>query len=75
MVKCVYYMGLRSNGCFMANVALMGGHYKMDIISNVGHLRLDSVMPLVLCMVVCNIQGTGVVLQVPHDSVNPAKNG
>jgi hypothetical protein len=32
MVKCVCYMGLRYNGCFMAGAALMGGHYRIDII-------------------------------------------
>jgi hypothetical protein len=62
MVKCVCYMGLGSNGCFMAGVALMGGHYRMDIISSVGHPRSDLVVPLVLCTVVYNIQGSGVVL-------------
>jgi hypothetical protein len=30
----------------------MDGHYRTDIISSVGHLRSDSVMPLVLCTVV-----------------------
>jgi hypothetical protein len=29
----------------------MDGHYRMDIISGVGHPRLDSVVTLVLCMV------------------------
>jgi hypothetical protein len=29
----------------------MVGYYRMDIISDVGHLRPDSVMPLVLCVV------------------------
>ena len=50
MVKCVCSIGLGSNGCFMAEAALMG-HYKMEIISGVGYPRLDSVMPLVLCSV------------------------
>jgi hypothetical protein len=59
---CVYYMGLGSNGCFTADAALMGSHYRMDIISGVGHPRSDSIIPLVLCMVAYNIQGTGVVL-------------
>jgi hypothetical protein len=39
MVKCVCYMGLRSNDCFVANAALMSGHYRISIISSVGHLR------------------------------------
>jgi hypothetical protein len=38
----------------MAGATLMGDHYKMDIISGVGHLRSDSVVLLVLCTVVCN---------------------
>jgi hypothetical protein len=62
MVKCVYYMGLGSNSCSMAGAALTGDHYKMNIINGVGHPRLDSVMLLVLCMVIYNIWGTGVVL-------------
>jgi hypothetical protein len=33
----------------------MDGHYRMDIISGVGHPRSDSVMPLVLCTVCCAI--------------------
>jgi hypothetical protein len=57
-------MGLGFNGCFMAGVVLTGGHYRMKIISGVGHSRLDSVVPLVLCTVAYNIRGTGVVLQV-----------
>jgi hypothetical protein len=52
----------------------MGGHYKMDIISGVGHLRSDSVVSLVLCMVACNGCGTSIVLQVPQDSANPTEN-
>ena len=55
MVKCVYYMGFGFNGCFMAGATLTGSHYKMDIISGVGHLRSDSVVLLVLCTVVYNI--------------------
>jgi hypothetical protein len=58
----------------MAGVALMGGHYRKDIISGVGHPRSDLVMPLVLCTIVYNIQGSGVILQVPWDSTNPAGN-
>ena len=61
---------------FVAGIALMGGHYKTDIISGVGHLRSDSgVLPLVLCTVACNGWGTGIVLQVPRDNANPTKNG
>jgi hypothetical protein len=59
----------------MAGAALMDGHYRTDIISGVGHLRSDSVVPLVLCMVACNGWGTGIVLQVLRDSTNPAEKG
>ena len=52
MVKCVYYIGLRFNGYFVASVALIDSHYRMNIISGMGHSRLDSVLPLVLCTVV-----------------------
>ena len=65
MVKCVCHMGLGSNGCFMANAALTGCHFKMYIISGVGHLRSNLIVLLVLCTVAYNIWVTGVVLQVP----------
>jgi hypothetical protein len=44
------------------------------IISGVDHPSSDLIVPLVLWMVMYNIQDTGVVLQVPRDSVNPTKN-
>jgi hypothetical protein len=56
----------------VASTALTGGHYKMDIISDVGHSRSASVVPLVLCMIACDIQGTSIVL-VPWDSANPVE--
>jgi hypothetical protein len=71
---CVLY-GPWIQWLFVANAALMGGHYRTNIISGVGHPRYDSVVPLVLCMVVCNGWGIGIVLQVPRDSANPAKMG
>jgi hypothetical protein len=78
MVKCmcVLYGGFGSNG-FVTKVQqfLMVGHYRTNIISSVGHPRSDSVMPLVLCTRACNDWGTGIVLQVPWNSTNPAKNG
>ena len=49
-------MGLKSNGCFMTGVALMGGRYRTNIISSVDLPRSDSVVLLVLCTVVYNIQ-------------------
>jgi hypothetical protein len=54
----------------------MDGHYRTDVISGVGHSGLNSIVPLVL-RTVCFVQllGTGIVLQVPRDSVNPAKKG
>ena len=57
MVKCVYYIGLGSNGCFAVGGALTVGHYRTYIISGVGHLRSDSIVPLMLWMVVNNIRG------------------
>jgi hypothetical protein len=75
MVKCVCYMGLGSKDCFVTDVVLMGGHYRTDIISGIGHSRSESVVPLVLCMVAYNNWGTGIVLQVPWDSANPTDNG
>ena len=75
MVKCVCYMGFGFNSYFVAGTALVGDHYRMDIINIMGHLRSDSVMPLVLCMVVYNIRGTVIVLQVSRDSVNLSEKG
>jgi hypothetical protein len=72
MVKCVCYMGFESNDCFMVNTALMGDHYRTNIISGLHHLRSDLVVLLILCLVAYNIQGIGVVLQVPRDSANLA---
>ena len=71
---CVLYGGFGSNG-FVIKVQpfLMDDHYEMDIISGVGHLRSELVMPLMLCMVACNGWGTGIVLQVPQDSTNPVE--
>ena len=59
----------------MAGAALKGSHYRTNIISGVVHPRLDLVMPLVLYTVAYNGWGTGIVLQVPRDSANPAKKG
>jgi hypothetical protein len=36
-------MGIGSNGCFVIDTALMGGHYRTNIINSVGHMRSDSV--------------------------------
>jgi hypothetical protein len=73
VVKHVCYIGLGFNGFFMTGVTLMGGHYRTDIISSVGYLRLESVMPLVLCTVAYNIRGTGVILKVHQNSANPVE--
>jgi hypothetical protein len=73
MVKCVCYMSLGSNGFFMTGTALTSNHYRTNIFSNVGQPRLNSIVLLVLCTVVYNIRGTGVVLQVPWDRANPAE--
>ena len=48
---CVYYMGLGSNGYFMASVALIDGHYKMDIISGVSQVELSRVANVMYCMI------------------------
>ena len=71
MVKCVYYMGLRSNGYFMVGTALTGNHYRTDIISSVGQPRSNSIVLLVLCTIMYNIRSTDVVLQILRDSINP----
>jgi hypothetical protein len=47
-------MGLGSNDCFVTGAALMDGHYRTDIISGVGHLRSDLVVPLVLYTVIAS---------------------
>ena len=39
---------------FVASVALMGGYYRMEIISGVSHPRSDLVMSLMLFTVACN---------------------
>jgi hypothetical protein len=72
---CVLYGGFGLNG-FVTKVQPfpMDSHYKMDIISGVGHPRSDSIVPLVLCKVACNGWGVSIVLQVLRDSVNLAEN-
>ena len=42
--------------------SLIDGHYRTYIISFVGHPRSDSFVPLVLCTIAYNIQGTVIVL-------------
>jgi hypothetical protein len=78
MVKCVCYFMVKceycgSNGYFVTGAALMGGHYRIYIISGVGHPMSDSVMPLVLWTIEFNIRGTSFVLQFPRDTTNPTK--
>jgi hypothetical protein len=51
---------------FMAGTALMGSYY---IISGMGHPMSDLIMSLVLCTIVCNIRGTGIILQVPQTAL------
>jgi hypothetical protein len=51
MIKCVC-RGFGSNGFVTkAQPFPMDGHYKTNIISNVGHQRSNSVVLLVLCMI------------------------
>jgi hypothetical protein len=45
-----------------------------DVISSVCHPRLDSIGLLMMDDSI-HIRGTGVVLQVPWDKANPARNG
>jgi hypothetical protein len=77
----LYMLALWSNVCFiwaLDSMVVRDRHSlneRSDIISSVGHLRSDSVMLLVLCMVACNSWGTDIVLQVPQDSANPVENG
>jgi hypothetical protein len=73
MIKCVCYMGLGSNGCFMTSTTLMPSHYRTNIISGVSNLRSDSVVLLVLYMVAYNDQGIDIILQVHRDSTNFAE--
>ena len=75
MVKCVCYIGLGSSGCFVTSTALMGSHYRTDIINDVSHPRLDSVAQLVLCMVAYSGRDTDIVLQVTCDNANLVENG
>jgi hypothetical protein len=71
---CIYYMGLKSNGCFVTGATLMSGHYRTNIISGVSHSRLDSVIPLVLCTIAYNSWDTSIILWVTWDNVNSTKN-
>jgi hypothetical protein len=59
----------------VAGAAITGGHYRINIISGVGHSRSDSIIPLGLYMVAYDIRGTGIILQVPQDNTNPAEKG
>ena len=59
---------------FVADAALTGDHYRTDIISGMGYLGLNSVVPLVLCTLACNGWDIDIVLQIPHDSANFAEN-
>jgi hypothetical protein len=73
---CVLYRGFGSNG-FVTKVQpfLMDDHYRMDIISDVGHPTSNLVVSLVLRTVACNGWDTGIVLQVPRDNTNPIEKG
>jgi hypothetical protein len=57
---------------FLADAALLGNHYRTNIISGVGHPMSDSIVLLVLCTVTYNIQGTGIILEVPWNSTKPS---
>jgi hypothetical protein len=48
--------GIGSNGFVIRMQPFpIDGYYKTDIISVVGHLRSDSLVPLVLCTVCCSM--------------------
>jgi hypothetical protein len=58
MVKCVC-VGFGSNGFVTKTQSFpMDGHYRMNVISGVGHPRSDLVVPLVLRTIYCVMVGT-----------------
>jgi hypothetical protein len=59
----------------MISATLTGSDYRVDIISGIGYPKSDLIVLLVLCMVAYNIWSIGVVLQVPQDGTNLARNG
>ena len=84
----LYVLALWSNVCiiwgfgsigFMTMMQLfpMVGHYRTDVISLCGSLRIgpDCAANVTYDMFSCNGWGTGIVLQVPRDSINPAEKG
>jgi hypothetical protein len=72
--KCVLY-GLCIQWLFVVGTALMGGHYRTDIISGVGHSRSNSIVLLLICMVACIGWGIDIILQVSRDSANLIEKG
>jgi hypothetical protein len=57
MVKCVC-VGFGSNGYVTKTQPFpTGGHYRTNVISGVGHLRSNSILPLVLRTVCCTMVG------------------
>ena len=76
MAKCMCcYMGLGFNDCFVTDASLTGDHYRMYIISSVGHPKSDLVGLLVLRTIAYNGRGTSIVLQVLWNNINLAENG
>jgi hypothetical protein len=76
MVKCVCVCeSFRSNG-FVTKAQLfpMDGHYRMNIINGVGHPRLNSVVPLVLCTVAVQWLRYWHCTTGHRDNVNPNEN-
>jgi hypothetical protein len=70
----VFMFALGSNGCFVNGAPFLNEVMVTDIISSVGHPRSDLVKLLMMNDSI-NIRGTGVVLQVPWDTTNPAGKG
>ena len=61
LVKCMC-VGFGSNGFVIKTQPFpMDGHYRMDVISGVGHPRSNSVVPLVLHMVCCAMAGAPIM--------------
>jgi len=69
-------MDLGSNNCFVTGTPCLNDGHGYDFVSSVSHPRPDSIGLLIYDSNACaHIQSITVVLQVPHDSNNPAEKG
>jgi hypothetical protein len=57
MVNVCVCGGFGSNGFVTNDVTISNGYYRTDVISGVGHPRLDSIVPLMLRTVRCAMAG------------------